>query len=149
MAVWVTKKRIKVNRAATAWLVRRFVDPYATIRFVEPEEVAEVQRREGAKGFDAPGATYPHQDERGRCSFEALVDEHCANDPALVALACIVRGADFRDQLHITPESAGLRAISDGFPLVARDDHETVERAAFLYDALYASLRERLAGGGS
>jgi hypothetical protein len=145
MAVWVTKKRIKVNRAATAWLIRRVVDPNATIRFVEPEEVAEVQRREGAKGFDAPNATYPHQDERGRCSFEALVDEHCGSDLALVALARIVRGADFRDQLHITPESAGLRAISDGFPLVARDDDETVERASFLYDALYASLRERLA----
>lgn len=145
----MTKKRIKVNRAATAWLIRRFIDPDARIVFVEPEEVAEAQRREGATGFDAPGATYPHQDAAGRCSFEALVMEHCANDRALVALARIVRGADFRDQLHITPESAGLRAISDGFPLVARDDHETMERATFLYDALYASLRERLAGGAS
>ena len=62
-----------------------------------------------------------------------------------MTLARIVRGADFRDQLHLTPESAGLRAISDGFPLVARDDQETLERAAFLYDALYASLRERIA----
>jgi hypothetical protein len=144
---WVTKKRIKVNRAATAWLIRRFIDPGATILFVEPDEVAEVQRRESARGFDAPGATYPHQDSAGRCSFEALVAEHCANDPAVVALARIVRGADFRDEIGITPESAGLRAISDGFPLVARDDHETVERAAFLYDALYANLRERLGAG--
>ncbi len=142
---WVTKKRIKVNRAATAWLIRRFVDPEAKLLFVEPEQVAEVQRRENAKGFDAPGATYPHEDEAGRCSFEALVEERCAGDPALVALARIVRGADFRDQIHLTPESPGLRAISDGFPLVARDDHETVERAAFLYDALYASLCERMA----
>ena len=53
--IWVTKKRIKVNRAATAWLIRRFIDPTGTIRFVEPAEVAEVQRREGATGFDAPG----------------------------------------------------------------------------------------------
>ena len=145
MATWVTKKRIKVNRAATAWLIRRFIDPAARILFVEPEEVAQVQRRDGAKGFDAPGATYAHEDPRGRCSFEALVEERGAHDPALVALARIVRGADLPDQLHITPESAGLRAISDGFPLVARDDQETVERAAFLYDALYASLRERVA----
>lgn len=142
---WVTKKRIKVNRAATAWLIRRFIDPEATILFVEPEQVAEMQRREGAKGFDAPGATYPHQDAAGRCSFEALVEKHCAGDPALVALARIVRGADFRDQIDLTPESAGLRAISDGFPLVTRGDHETVDRAAFLYNALYASLRERVA----
>jgi len=142
---WVTKKRIKVNRAATAWLIRRFIDPEAKLLFVEPEQVAEIQRREKAKGFDAPGATYPHEDAAGRCSFEALVEEYCAGDPALVALARIVRGADFRDQIHLTPESPGLRAISDGFPLVARDDHETVEGAAFLYDALYASLRERMA----
>jgi hypothetical protein len=142
----VTRKHIRVNREATAWLIRRFIVPGATIVFIEPDQVAEIQRREGAKGFDAPGATYPHQDADGRCSFEALVEEHCADDPALVALARIVRGADFRDQIGLTPESAGLRAISDGFPLVAKNDDETVERAGFLYDALYASLRQRLAG---
>ncbi len=149
MAIWVTKKRIKVNRAATAWLIRRFVDPTGRILFVEPEDVAEVQRREGATGFDAPGATYPHADAAGRCSFEALVDEHCSHDAALVVLARIVRGADFRDQIDLTPESAGLRAISDGFPLVTETDDETVERAGFLYDALLASLRERIAGGAA
>src|SRR5262249_55662107 len=136
--------RIKVNRAATAWLIRRFIDPEAKFVIVEPEEVAQVQRRDNARGFDAPGATYPHQDAHGRCSFEALVEVHCAGDAALVALARIVRGADFQDHLGITPESAGLRAISDGFPLVAKDDLETVEKAAFLYDALYAALRARL-----
>ncbi len=140
----VTKRRIKVNRAATAWLIRRFIDREATLLFVEPDEVAEVQHREGATGFDAPGATYPHQDPQGRCSFEALVAEHGADDAALVALARIVRGADFRDQIDLTPESAGLRGISDGFPLITKDDYETVEKAAFLYDALYAALRARL-----
>ena len=145
--IWVTKRGIKVNRAATAWLVRRFVDRDAVLLFVDPDEVAEVQRRDGAKGFDAPGATYPHRDGAGRCSFEALVAEHRADDRALVALARIVHGADFRDEVDSTPESAGLRAISDGFPLVAADDHETAERAAFLYDALYASLRARLGTG--
>lgn len=141
---WVTRKRIRVNRAATAWLIRRFIDPGARILFVAPEEVAEVQRREGAKGFDAPGAVYLHADAQGRCSFEALVAEHCGQDAALVALARIVRGADFADQTDLTPESAGLRAISNGFPLVAANDEETVERAAFLYDALYASLAARI-----
>jgi len=144
VATWVTKKRIKVNRAATAWLIRRFIDPSAIIPFVEPDEVVEVQRRDGAKGFDAPGAIYPHQDAQGRCSFEALVGEHCANNAALVALARIVHGADFRVQTYLTPESAGLRAISEGFPLVNADDHESVEKARFLYDALYAAPRARL-----
>lgn len=141
---WVTRRQIRVNRAATAWLVRRFIDPEATFLFVEPEAVAEVQRQEGATGFDAPGARYPHKDERGRCSFEALVDEHCANDHALRSLARVVRSADFAEELSLTPEGAGLRAISRGFPLVARDDYETVERAGFLYDALYAALQHEL-----
>jgi hypothetical protein len=60
--------------------------------------------------------------------------------------ARIVRGADFGDELGSTPESAGLRTISSGFPPVARDDHETVERATFLYDALYAVLKARERG---
>jgi hypothetical protein len=133
-----------VNRTATAWLIRRFVDPNAELVFVEPERVAELQQRESAIGFDAPGARYPHVDDRGRCSFEALVEEHRPDDAALCELARIVHGADFTDAISLTPESAGLRAISQGFPLVAVDDPETVARASFLYDSLYAALRERL-----
>jgi hypothetical protein len=138
---WVTRKQIRVNRVATAWLIRRFIDSEAEFIFVEPEEVAEVQRRVGAKGFDAPGATYPQKDEKGRCSFEALVDEFCSNDPVLKQIARIVRGADFAEDIDLTKESAGLRAISQGFPLVAKDDYDTLEKASFLYDALYASLK--------
>lgn len=141
---WVTRRRIQVNRAATAWLVKRFLEPAAELVFVEPDEVAGVQERDGAIGFDAPGATYPHKDAQGRCSFEALVHEKFSHDPVLIALARIVRGADFDDQITLTPESAGLQAISRGFPLVTRDDHETVEKAAFVYDALYASIKKRL-----
>jgi len=140
---WVTRRRVHVNRTATAWLIRRFLDPEAEIAFVEPAEVADVQGREGAIGFDAPGARYPHQDERGRCSFEQLVAEResLAGDPALRRLALIVHGADFPAEIDTTRESAGLWAISQGFTDVARDDPEIVERASFLYDSLYAHLR--------
>jgi hypothetical protein len=138
---WVTRKQIRVNRVATAWLIRRFIDSEAEFIFVEPEEVAELQRRVGAKGFDAPDATYPHKDNQGRCSFEALVDEYRPNDPVLKQIARIVRGADFSEEIDLTKESAGLRAISQGFPMVAKDDFDTVEKASFLYDALYASLK--------
>ena len=144
---WVTRRSIRVNRAATAWLVRRFIDPQAEFIFTEPERVAEVQQRDGAIGFDAPGARYPHKDDQGRCSFEALAAEHRSDDGALRELARIVHGADFADAVGLTPESAGLRAISRGFPLVARDDHETLARAGFLYDSLYAALKERLRSG--
>jgi len=140
---WVTRRTIRVNRTATAWLVRRFVDPAAEFVFVEADRVATVQA-EGALSFDAPGARYPHRDAEDRCSFEALVAEHRPDDAALRELARIVHGADFADAVGLTPESAGLRAISHGFPLVAKDDPEIVERASFLYDALYAALGERL-----
>lgn len=140
---WVTRSRPRVNRTATAWLIRRFIDPRAEIQFVDPREVASIQQREGATGFDAPGASYPHRDARGRCSFEALVDEHRPDDAALHELGRIVHGADFAEEVDTTPESIGLRTISQGFPLVAGEDHELVERASFVYDALYAALRER------
>lgn len=142
---WVTRRQIRVNRTATIWLIRRFIDPAAELVFVDADQVADVQARGGAIGFDAPGARYPHRDDRDRCSFEALVDEHCAGDPVLRAMARIVHGADFKDAIDTTPESAGLALISRGFPAVTADDHETADRAAFLYDALYEALRERLA----
>jgi hypothetical protein len=137
---WVTRKQIRVNRVATAWLIRRFIDPQAEFIFVEPDTVAQVQRQQGAKGFDAPGATYPHEDEKGRCSFEALADDYCATDLVLRKIARIVHGADFPGELNLTAESSGLRLISQGFPLAAKDDHDILAKAAFLYDALYAAI---------
>jgi hypothetical protein len=136
-----------VNRTATAWLIRRFLDPGADIAFVEPEEVAGVQQRDDALGFDAPGARYPHKDEQGRCSFEQLVAERLADDVALRDLARIVHEADFPDEASREPESAGLRAISRGFTDVGTDDADIVARAAFLYDSLYAHLVRRSRGG--
>lgn len=174
MMLWVTRSKIRVNRAATGWLIRRFVDPDATFCFVEPAHVARLQREQGAIGFDAPGASYPHKDAAGRCSFEALVDEYRLGDGALRELARIVHSADFpgeatlagsqptgqrigtfdtvslvnqighRELPPMVPEAEGLRAVSRGFPLVAADDQETLDRSGFLYDALYAALQERL-----
>lgn len=137
---WVTRSHIRVNRTATAWLIRRFIDPAAEFLFVAPDDVARVQRERDAIGFDAPGARYPHIDPLGRCSFEALAEEHRPDDEALRRLARIVHGADLPDDAP-PAESAGLRAISAGFPDVALDDQQTIERAAFLYDALYRTLQ--------
>jgi hypothetical protein len=171
--LWVTRWKIRVNRAATSWLVRRFIDPAASFQFVDPGDVARIQREAGGLGFDAPGARYPHKDSLGRCSFEALVQECRPCDRALRELAQIVHWADFPDEVRAIRsrpaeasgtfdqislrgvigdrsretavlDAVGLRLISRGFPLVSADDYETLERSAFLYDALYASLRERL-----
>ena len=139
---WVTREKIRVNRTATCWLVRRFLDSEAEVSFVQAEEVARVQDAQGAIGFDAPGATYPHKNDRGLCSFAALVSERLADNAALVEMARIVQAADFKDQLNDHPAAVGLDLISRGFPIVTKNDHETAERAAFLYDALYASIAE-------
>ncbi|HLG17027.1 MAG TPA: chromate resistance protein ChrB domain-containing protein [Blastocatellia bacterium] len=137
---WVTRTEIRVNRTATCWLIRRFVDPGAEFVFVPAEQVAPIERETGGTGFDAPGVRYPHRDEDGLCSFAALVHERFADNPVLIEMARIVQAADFKDQLDAHPAARGLALISYGFPVVTRDDEETVRRASFLYDALYASI---------
>jgi hypothetical protein len=126
----------------TCWLIRRFLDPEAEFLFVPAEQVAELQAASGATGFDAPGATYPHRDADGRCSFAALVQERLTEDPVLLEMARIVQAADFKEQLDTHPAARGLELISRGFPLVTSTDDETALRASFLYDALYASIKE-------
>jgi hypothetical protein len=138
---WVTSRKIKINRAATAWLIRRFIDPDAVLVFVSPGEVAAEARRLHGIGFHAPGTNYPARDEQGRTPFEALVEERCPDDPALSRMRIIVRDADV-PRADEVPEAAGLRLISGAFPLVATDDAETLERSAFLYDAMYAALQQ-------
>lgn len=140
---WITRQNIRVNRTATCWLIRRFIDPEADFLFAAAEEIASIQVAQGATGFDAPGATYPHTNAQGLCSFAALVHERLADDPVLMEMARIVQAADIRGQLKDHPAAYGLQLISHGFPLVTRDDYETVERAAFVYDALYASIKAK------
>ena len=77
---WVTRQNMRVNRTATCWLVRRFIDPQAEFIFVSPEEVSTIERKQGAIGFDAPNARYPHRDQNGLCSFAALVRERFSDD---------------------------------------------------------------------
>ena len=142
---WITRESIRVNRTATCWLIRRFLDEEAEFVFGPADKVASLQSEIGGTGFDAPGATYPHKDAHGLCSFAALVHERLAHDPALVEMARIVQAADIQGQLDNHPAARGLQLISGGFPLVTKDDHETVERASFVYDALYASISENQA----
>jgi hypothetical protein len=139
---WITRENIRVNRTATCWLIKRFLDKEAEFVFVPADEVASIQGESGDTGFDAPGATYPHKDAQGLCSFAALVHGRLARDPVLMEMARIVQAADIAGQLDDHPAAHGLQLISHGFPLVTNDDHEIAERAAFVYDALYASIME-------
>jgi hypothetical protein len=142
---WITRERIQVNRTATCWLVHRFLDREAEFSFVPADQVALGQAQTGAIGFDAPGATYPHEDAQGLCSFAALVQERLSEDPVLLEMARIVQAADIKGQLDDHPAARGLQLISRGFPLVTNNDHDTAERAAFVYDALYASIKKDIA----
>ena len=140
---WITRARPKTDRIACPWLVRRFIDPAAEFLYVPPDEVLAVAEREAAHSFDAPGAEYDHRD--GKCTFEVIIDEHdLAGDLALVRLAHIVHAADISSDLDSDPAGPGLLAIGLGGLDVEPDDHRLLERATFVYDALYAWCRQQV-----
>ncbi len=141
---WVTREKARVDRIACPWLVSRFIDRDATFLFVPEGEVRAVAEREGATPYDVPGVELGHRGDR--CSFDAFLERYRLDDPALRALALIVRGAD-TDARQLTPESAGLYAVASGFREVATDDHENMARQFPVYDALYAFCRARLQTG--
>ncbi len=125
------------------WLIRRFIDPDAEILYVPKDDVLAVADAEGAHSFAAPGARYDHRD--GRCTFEVLIDDHGLDgDRALARLARIVHAADIESDLHTDPAGPGLLAIGLGGLDVEADDHRLLERASFVYDALYAWCAQQL-----
>ena len=134
---WVTRARPKTDRVACPWLIRRFIDPDAQILYVPEQDVLGVAHDHQAHSFDAPGAEFDHRD--GRCTFEVLIDHFGLDrDPALVRLAAIVLAADIDTELHTDPLGPGLLAIGLGGLEVEANDHRLLERASFVYDALYA-----------
>lgn len=144
---FVTRAHAKVDRIACPWLIKRFVDPDAEFLFVGAEQVEQTAQREGAIPFDVPGVELGHRGER--CSFDAIVEKYELSDPALLAVAEIVRGADTSNR-SLTAESAGLYAIATGFQALSpsryADDHALMTVEFPLYDALYEYCRARIAG---
>ena len=136
---WVTREHPKIDRVACPWLIRRFIDPEAEFLFVPPSRVGPVAQETGAIPFDVEGVELSHVGPR--CSFDAFLERYGLTDPHLGALALIVRGAD-TDRLDLTPQSAGLLAISLGLSRCYPDDHEMLGQGFVLYDALYAWCRE-------
>lgn len=135
---WVTRRKARVDRIACPWLVRRFIDPEAEFLFVAEDQVMETARRDGAVPFDVPGVELGHHGDR--CSFDAFLAKYRLADPALRALAEIVRGAD-TEARHLAREAWGLYAVASGFREIARDDAENMALQFPVYDALYAYCR--------
>jgi len=133
---WVTRERVKVDRVACPWLIKKFVDPDAEFLFVPADQVMTVAEREKATPFDVPDAELGHHE--GRCSFEAIVSKCGIDDPAIALLSKIVHGADVVDDLYGRAEAPGLKAIAEGFQQMGlREDHEVLTLEFPVYDALY------------
>jgi len=138
---WVTREKARVDRIACPWLISRFIDKEATFLFIPASQVMQVAERERATPYDVPGVELGHHGDH--CSFDAFLDKYKLNDPALQALALIVRGAD-TDARKLTPESAGLYAVATGFQAIAKDDHDNMAKQFPAYDALYAYCQARV-----
>jgi hypothetical protein len=137
---WVTREHPKIDRIACPWLIRRFIEPEAEFFYVPEDRVFAVARETGATPYDIVGAD-PFSHHGDRCSFDAFLEHYGLKDPALEQLALIVRGADTARH-DLTPQSAGLHAISLGLSANFPDDHAMLEQGMVLYDALYTWCRD-------
>ncbi len=138
---WVTRQYVHVDRTACPWLIKRFVDPKAEFIFVPVEKIDEVVKKENAIPYDAPNIELTHHGEK--CSFDAIIEKYKVSDPAVLELAKIVRAAD-TDKMEAAPEAAGLEATMTGIGIVSKDDHEAIEKARTVYDALYINCKLKL-----
>lgn len=144
---WITREKVKVDRVACPWLIRKFVDEEAEFYFVPADQVTKEAKRLDAIPFDAPGVELGHHGKE--CSFEAVLSKYSlGHDPALVLLSKIVNGADTDNTLYHQPEGPGLNAVAEGFRhLEYKDDHEINAAEWIVYDALYAYCQEMIRRG--
>jgi hypothetical protein len=135
--VWVTRRNIHIDRIATAWLIRRFVDPRARLRFVDPKEPP----RKGELRFDMVGGDFSHEGDR--CTFETLVARAGLTDRALAEVAEIVHDIDLKDEKFGRPEAPGIERLVAGLALANPEDEARLERGLVLFDELYRSFRRK------
>ena len=136
---WATRAGCHVDRAACAWLLRRFVDPEAQFVFVD--DPADVPG--DATPFDMRGVDLSHHD--GDCTFETILRRYSLDDPVLWDLARLVHEADLADERFDEPAAAGLDEVCRGLSLVL-DDVRTLEVTGALFDGLYERRRQLLRG---
>ena len=140
---WVTRERPVIDRIACPWLIARFIDKEAQFLFAPPADVVRVAEQTGATPYDVPGVEFTHVGEG--CTFDAFVAKYgLAGDPAIMTIAKVVRAADTAWP-DLTPQSAGLLAISMGLRDLTPDDHEVLKHGFVIYDALYAWASRRMA----
>ena len=139
---WITREKIKVDRLACPWLIRKFVDPDAEFVFL-PHDTDWSAIKDGTV-YDVPNCNLGHHGED--VSFNSILKKHKLSDPALLLLGEIVRAADSHPrQPH--PAGEGLRWIAAGFGQLGLTDHQILEQEFVVYDALYAECNRQTRDG--
>ncbi|MGH7372883.1 MAG: chromate resistance protein ChrB domain-containing protein [Candidatus Rokuibacteriota bacterium] len=133
---WVTRPRPHVDRIASAWLIKRFVDPEAEFVFAPPDQIPG-----DAIPFDMAGVDFGHHGED--CTFETLLRRTGLRDRKLAILAEIVHEADLKDQKFARDEARGIDLALRGLLSAIKDDHEALAHGLTLFDGLYATIGER------
>jgi hypothetical protein len=139
-ATWVTRTGVHIDRIASAWLIRRFIDPSAKLKFVPAKGYVP---KTGELRFDMFEAEFTHVGDR--CTFEVLVERMGLRDAALSAIGEIIHDLDLHDDKFGRDETAGVRSAIDGICTVARDDEQRIAAASPMLDGLYShfSMRAR------
>lgn len=136
--MWVTRTGVHVDRIASAWLIRRFIDPEARFKFVPARGYA---RKQGELRFDMFQAEYTHAGED--CTFQTLVRRFGLRDRALVAIGEVVHDIDCKDDRHHRPETAGFAALVRGIVEAHESDRARIERGGAVLDDLHTYFRKR------
>lgn len=130
---WVTRSGVHVDRMASAWLIRRFIDPDAEVRFVGARKY---RPREGEIRFDMMGGEFTHVGNR--CTFEVMAARLVPHDRALRAIGEVIHDIDLKEAAFDRPETAGIGLLVAGIAMGHADDEARIERAAAAFDDLYA-----------
>jgi len=139
---WATRPGVHVDRAACAWLIRRFIDPGAEFVFLADLTTIPV----GVTPFDMRGATLGHH--QNRCSFETALEAFgLTADPALEEIGHIVHEADLADDRYDAATAPGLDVLIRGLTLTSESDHDTLAITDRLFDGLYEHTRRQLMTG--
>jgi hypothetical protein len=137
-AVWVTRLGIHVDRMASAWLIRRFIDPAARFRFVDPRN----HRHEpGELRFDMFEAEFTHEGDL--CTFEVLLSRFGLTSPALRAIGEMVHEVDLKDSKFARPETPGFERTIAGIALGHAQDEDRLARASALLDDLHTAFERQ------
>ena len=130
--IWVTRRGVHVDRIASAWLIRRFIDPEARFKFVADKGYVP---EPGEIRFDMFEAEYTHEGDH--CTFEVLLARLCQPEPALQAIAEIVHDIDLKDGKFGREEAAGIKTLIAGIAAATDDDDRRLERGATVFEDLY------------